>query len=242
MTPEEKARLINYLYPISRAKVYPNGYVELERRSIKPKTVPPPKRTAITKSTKKSLHKLAFTVCTTSIDFKSMLTLTYPEKYPTNGKTVKTHLNLQLTKMRYHFEGVSYVWWLEFQQRGAPHAHLITTIQITPAIRRQLAKSWVAAVGSYGTEKMYRVHNHKRQIANLDHPEGAKRYCVKYAIKERQKTVPDNYRNVGRFWGMSRDVKENIPEPTTAMINDKIVREAYPRLAKMKVLPKYIYG
>ncbi len=53
------------------------------------------------------------------------VTLTYHNVYPDNSKDLQKQLNYFLTllrtaKLRYH-----YVWRLEFQERGAPHFHLI---------------------------------------------------------------------------------------------------------------------
>ena len=41
-------------------------------------------------------------------------------------------------------------------------------------------------------------------------PKGARNYAVKYAQKCRQKEVPENYENVGRFWGHSRGIEPKL--------------------------------
>ena len=83
-------------------------------------------------------------------EYRQMVTLTYPFCYPTNGPESKEHLKrfLQEVKREYdrsegvtdEFGGIekhSSFWFLEFQQRGAPHYHIF----LTWAPR----KEWVAA-------------------------------------------------------------------------------------------------
>ncbi|GAG62416.1 unnamed protein product, partial [marine sediment metagenome] len=50
---------------------------------------------------------------------------------------------------------------------------------------------------------------------------GAARYAVKYASKMRQKRVPPDFRNVGRFWGHSDDVKP-VPRETIQCTEDDV--------------------
>jgi hypothetical protein len=52
------------------------------------------------------------------------LTLTYPRDYP-NPQASKTHLDTFLKRLARQFPLTSGFWRLEFQERGAPHFHLI---------------------------------------------------------------------------------------------------------------------
>lgn len=54
------------------------------------------------------------------------LTLTYGEDYP-DAETAKNHLRALFERIRRKFprEGVSAIWRMEFQERGAPHFHII---------------------------------------------------------------------------------------------------------------------
>ena len=75
------------------------------------------------KSRKRLLEKFA------RLDYSSshstvMVTLTYPAEFPDN-QTAKKHLRAFLERVRRNFPGVSGVWKLEFQKRGAPHYHII---------------------------------------------------------------------------------------------------------------------
>ena len=137
-----------------------------------------------------------------------MITLTYPKEYPSDGKTVKTHLNSFLTQFRRDCAGFSYLWFLEFQKRGAPHFHILVDFpmprkrEAVKAIRFRVASLWYRVVGS-GDAKHLAAGTRTERIRSEN---GARNYCVKYAFKMQQKIVPKDYQNVGRLWGASRDV------------------------------------
>lgn len=158
-----------------------------------------------------SRQRLAFVASNTEADFTAMVTLTYPRLYPEDGHTVKAQLNTFLTWLRRTIPGISYLWFLEFQKRGAPHIHLLMDFwpRTRPAIlglRVLVASAWWRAVGSYNGDHWLAGTRAER----LRSKDGGRHYAVKYSMKMRQKAVPELYRNVGRFWGASRDV---MPEP-----------------------------
>jgi hypothetical protein len=108
--------------------------------------------------------------------------------------------------------GCEYLWFLEFQQRGAPHFHILTDWPL-PKNRgnkvlwySRIAKRWYDIVDS-GDEKHLQAGT---RTETLRSKEGGARYAVKYAQKMKQKKVPQGYEDVGRFWGHTRAVK---PEP-----------------------------
>jgi hypothetical protein len=70
---------------------------------------------------------LKFTLRNALCDWLSFSTLTYPNSFPSDGRVCKKHLNLLLTHLRADDPGIKYVWFMEFQARGAPHFHLFTT-------------------------------------------------------------------------------------------------------------------
>jgi hypothetical protein len=140
-----------------------------------------------------------------------MMTLTYPRDYPSDGKTVKGHLNDFLLWLRKDIGRFSYLWFLEFQRRGAPHFHILIDRDfrshgVLSALRFRVSAEWYRIVGS-GDSKHLAAGT---RVEKIRKKEGARRYCVKYAQKMKQKVVPKEYVNVGRFWGASRNVK---PQP-----------------------------
>lgn len=138
-----------------------------------------------------------------------------------NGLEVKKQLNRVIQMIARKFGKFEYLWFLEFQARGAPHLHILTTIPIVTAKRRaMLAEMWAEVQGLddwqycrlsdgklfHVKQSTLRVHEHEKTWETIRKEDGAKRYAVKYALKPYQKEVPIEYGNVGRFWGCSRKV------------------------------------
>lgn len=176
------------------------------------------KRREITYLSRASRQRLAFVACNTSCRFETMITLTYPRNFPTDGKLVKRHLNRFLQWSRRRWSGLQYLWFLEFQKRGAPHIHILLDVVRVADDIRDVASAWYEIVDS-GDELHRRAGTRTEGIRKID---GAARYAVKYAMKTRQKTVPPEYRNVGRFWGMSKGV--NPVKTTSWECDDRSLR------------------
>lgn len=152
----------------------------------------PGPRTSITKYTPTSASRLRRYVDNYYCDFYGMVTLTYGQQWPTDGRQVKKHLNAFVERLRRlgWLEEDSLVWWLEFQARGAPHIHMVVT--------GWLSRHWVASAWSEITGTP--VESGTR-VERLRDPDAAGSYAGKYCAKSEQKEVPPGYENVGRFWG-----------------------------------------
>lgn len=130
-------------------------------------------------------------------------TLTY-EGVPNNGKKVKEDLIKFWKLLKYHYPVRSLIWVLEFQKRGSPHFHFILVVDRKIVakgfrdivyFRRGVAKIWNFVVK--GSEK------HLKAGTQLDLVKGnIVGYFAKYMKKLEQKEVPDDYNDVGRFWGV----------------------------------------
>lgn len=184
------------------------------------------KRQRVTSLSPRSLSRLAILATSTEIEFKSLLTLTYGVNFVRDGSKVKYHLNFILTKLKRTHGPFDYLWFLEFQKRGAPHFHILTTLKPPTAPERlKLAHMWADIVESQNwpymaltfengkvvylgerltNEAVVRVHAHKSAWSKIYKRDGARRYVAKYATKLEQKHVPRDYKNVGRFWGKAR--------------------------------------
>jgi len=142
-------------------------------------------------------------------DFSGFVTLTYPDVYPNDGKVVKAHWRAFVERLRRKgwFEDYSLVWFLEFQERGAPHFHFLCTGWIE--------KKWVAEAWAEITDG--NVQSCSR-VEALRNPEAAGCYAMKYAMKSEQKVVPEGFKNVGRFWGCSgKKIHKGLPrQPSVA--------------------------
>lgn len=158
--------------------------------------------------------RLAFIVSETDVEFKTFVTLTYPEKYTRDGKEVKRHLNRWLSMLRWRHKNVEYLWFLEFQKRGAPHVHIMLDVGLNESDAEHIIKKWCdyIAPNEWTWKKMFYVHWQKepRAVEKIKKKDGAKRYALKYALKTYQKVVPDDFRNVGRFYGYSKGVSAGV--------------------------------
>lgn len=127
-------------------------------------------------------------------DFTGFVTLTYPASYPCNGVTVKRHWRAFIERLRRTnwFDENSIIWFLEFQERGAPHFHFLCTGWIQ--------KDWVAENWAQITQGD--IHACSR-VEALRNPEVAGCYARKYAQKSEQKEIPQGFQHVGRMWGCS---------------------------------------
>ncbi len=169
-----------------------------------PKFIPEPekekrraKRSKIVKFTKKSAKNLRHLIRNSEDTWKVFITLTYPENFPCNGKETKAHLNAFLQYLRR--KKIKYAWVLEFQSRGAPHYHIIGSDFIPKA---ELAERWYRVVDS-GDEKHLRAGTGIEAIKSKGHLYG---YLSSYIKKLDQKTPPEGFENVGRFWGASSNI------------------------------------
>jgi len=197
----------------SRAKLT-TGYVEVFRRDLSvsweyvslPNRVATSVRGEVEELSLKSRARLAWVANNTSVEFAAMITLTYPAIFPKDGKVVKSHLKRFLQRLKRRCGSVSYLWFIEFQRRGAPHFHVLVTKEGGAVGRGWLSKAWFEVVGSRDEKHILAG----TRVEFLRSKDGAARYVSKYAYKTWQKSVPEDYRNVGRFWGHSVDVK---PKP-----------------------------
>lgn len=262
LAPEQ----IEFLFPVSEARVF-DGLIIFKRQArftqLKPlKKHEVSKRGRIAMMSAKSKLRIAEIAATTATEFHSIMTLTYPVQFPLDGKEAKRHLNNFLTQFRKLHDDFRYIWFLEFQKRGAPHWHIISTIKspMTSSIKRcELAEVWsriVAPDVEYSDMKTksvrslrlqtYKSHRHRLTWEPIREPNGVVKYLVKYALKPWQKEVPEQYRNVGRYWGASRSVKDNLKEHHVIEIDQedaiKMTQDKRPGLyEQLHMVPKMLF-
>lgn len=137
--------------------------------------------------------------------YSGMVTLTYPAQFPTDGRTVKRHLDC-FVKRCFRYLGPegspvprSIFWFLEFQQRGAPHFHLFLNFDVP---FKAVAQWWFDIVGS-GDDRHLQAGTRTESLYSGRY--GTIGYATKYAAKVEQKETPPNFVNCGRFWGIYGD-------------------------------------
>lgn len=195
------------------------------------------KRGVIHEFSDKSRFRLLHVVKNCEVDFRSMLTLTYPAEFPMSGRTAKKHFKALCMALRRRFPSIRGIWFLEFQMRGAPHFHVMLDFDLAsfgeleqrhrkqrngrvrsfwtvPALQEWVSEAWFRVVAS-GDRKHLRAGSSWEVI---EHAEGALRYAAAHAAKPHQKKVPAGFADVGRFWGIVGDVQLPSPEfePITA--------------------------
>jgi hypothetical protein len=212
----------------------------------------------ITEFSNKSRKKLAFYASNAALDWRSMITLTYARHYPTDGMVCKANLNSFLTYVRKLLAGVRYLWFLEFQKRGAPHFHILLSADYDKEISEKLAGSWVNLSTREDDKEDARYmkfvtwfNSGKRGVPNCNgcqfwqsakSSNGLSHYAVKYAVKMEQKTVGKDYVNVGRFWGCSRGLVEYIEVLEYGeFANQPRASEIFPNKPLLGI-PKYVFG
>lgn len=152
-----------------------------------------------------------------------MLTLTYPGDWRSvapDGRAVKRHLDKMERRLKRYFERLdmdfSALWFLEFQKRGAPHFHLIMwgarlTLSDSQlrAAQTDLRIAWAEVVGH--ADPIHHERHKRRGVGFERMRKGHLGYAAKYAKKMKQKAVPDEFANVGRFWGFWKH-KTAVPD------------------------------
>lgn len=149
-----------------------------------------------------------------------MITLTYPGDWQTvapDGKAAKRHVSL--LKKRYereYGEPLIGVWKLEFQRRGAPHTHILSSIKMDLGLfQLWMSKTWADIVNHPSpTEKEKHLLAGTQVKAWPDYykesPHRISRYFGKhssanaYGVKEYQNRAPELWikaGSIGRFWG-----------------------------------------
>lgn len=119
-------------------------------------------------------------------------TLTYPAEFPLDGLKVKRDLKAILRWLRK--QDIKGMWFLEFQERGAPHFHCFLSGFME---KRELSAAWYRIVHS-GDKRHLKAGT---RISYIRKAHALAAYAAKYAAKWGQKEVPSEYKNVGRFWG-----------------------------------------
>lgn len=156
----------------------------------------------------KSQRNCKFMFDSASRDLSTAITLTYPielrEKL--DGRLIKKHFKAFILAYLRRF-GLTgrYIWVLEFQKNRNPHFHLVTDCRADIRIQREfVAARWFKIVGS-GLEKHFKAGTSCEVVRSQA---GVASYLSSYLEKADQKQVPENFHNVGRFWGGSRNAFE----------------------------------
>lgn len=154
-------------------------------------------RKEVTNFSYKSKRNMRLILEDTSELWKVWVVLTYPFEFPFDGRKVKRDIDV-LNHWLKRKNIKNYFWGLEFQKRGAPHINVLLPCRVDIS---RLSKAWYKIVGSGDTKHLKSgvdIQKITEKDGKLD------TYLIGYNLKKSQKDVPENFKNVGRFWGCSR--------------------------------------
>lgn len=139
------------------------------------------------------------------------ITLTYPDKFP-DAIEAKTHLRALLERFRRRYPDASGIWRLEYQERGAPHFHLLLyKLPFLPFA--ELRSMWREIIAPYCPGSV----NPRVRIELVRSRRGAMYYASKYLAKAENGPgpsffIPVTYLHAGRFWGVFNRAKLPLAE------------------------------
>lgn len=175
-------------------------------------------RNSITEFSYKSERRMRLLLEDTADLWQSYAVLTYPGSFPMDGKKVKR--DIEAFKRWCLRENVKDIFWgLEFQERGAPHINVLLSSWVD---KEQLSFAWYRIVGS-GDERHLRAGT---QISGIKNRDKVTTYVVGYQYKRQQKDVPEDFKNVGRFWGCTRSSKIEASTYTYQYANNEALTAA----------------
>lgn len=126
-----------------------------------------------------------------------MVTLTYPGQWPKGPRVWKRHLQAFRKRLEREYGPIPAFWKMEFQERGAPHFHLLAydarARLCAHAFKRWLTRNWYEVVNS-GDER------HRRAGTNVEIPHSRRKmeaYATKYVGKPEE-----GQEGAGRYWGV----------------------------------------
>lgn len=124
------------------------------------------------------------------------LTLTYPATWDADPKRWKRDLEVFGKRLRRYFPTLAYIWRLEFQERGAPHFHLLCFgVRHIPYLL--VARWWYEVVGSNDAAHL-KAGTEVRRVRSW---RGVMSYAAKYMSKVAAASV-ELPEHVGRWWGV----------------------------------------
>jgi hypothetical protein len=157
-------------------------------------------RAPIKKLSDRSKRRLRLLLRNSTVEWRGMITLTYGSVIPESGLESKKHLNSFLQKLRR--QKTQYCWALEFQERGAPHYHILVDAWVK---KTEVGETWARIIGQ-------EVESTATRVESIRQRHGACGYLMGYMSKEAQKRVPSSLIDVGRFWGCTTGLLKTISE------------------------------
>lgn len=241
--------------PVYVSRIYQSsvGGIRIERKSRVKGSVTNNGNVAISEFSEQSRQRLAWVCSQSSYPMVSMITLTY-HRMTMDGKQCKADLKIFLNAVRRTLPSAKYIWFMEFQRRGAIHYHVLLSVPVDRQKWVRLGRCWSnIVIRRGGSPKFVRWFNGRRRGKFWEDerkPGGLARYGLKYALKTKQKDCPKGLLNCGRFWGASRglvveetllvDYKGLLPDGIMQTWADDYAMQRNPTISDTRYLT-YIY-
>ena len=247
--PATRDLLVNATYRDNGSRRYkltlrprvPEAIIELSthgariRREPRPGRPPGARRGKVGSMSKASRIRAAWTLANAPVEWRAMITLTFPAATP----DYKKHFNRWKRRMRWFLDRPGgWAWLMEFQQRGVLHFHVFLSSSLflggpwllprfiqrvrrhgepTDLVRgpfeHRCVHSWLD--GLPGSSPDAERFNWGGIIELFRTPDAAARYAGKEAGKRAQKELPEGEAGFGRWWWASPECKP----PVTGLIN-----------------------
>lgn len=168
------------------------------------------------------------------------VTLTYHEKWGSPVE-VKAHLNSFLKRLFYKFDQAGVIWKLEYQERGAPHFHLLVFGVGLLDLMQFVPENWVS-VADDGNAIMLAWHrgelknDNRHCVQEIRSWRGVKSYASKYLGKVLDLAEGDT---PGRFWGsqglvpLSKILEFRINLQASLQWRRGVKRKVYPGMRRV---------
>jgi hypothetical protein len=127
--------------------------------------------------------------------------LTYPEGFTFDGRKVER--DRRTLFKRFARLGIRVIYGKEFMKNGQLHMHFAVTKWVN---MHWLARAWYEIVGSNNLDH----YNAGTTIEWIRNKNNLGAYFGEYMGKQDQKVVPDGFRNVGRMWGYTRSLLDEV--------------------------------
>lgn len=156
-------------------------------------------RSVITTFSRQSRKRLMQTFASldelAAVNLSLFITLTYHADYPATPQGWYADLSRFLDRLEYHHPDAATIWRLDFQERGAPHYHLLTLN--TPYIPKEAVTRWWGEIAHSASPLA------GQYATNVQRPCSWRHTCA-YVSKYMAKPSTMALRGcTGRWWGVS---------------------------------------
>ena len=168
------------------------------------------------------------------------VTLTYPAKYNLDPKSWKRDLHMFAQRLGRRFDDVAGIWKLEPQRRGAPHYHLLLWNVLLEDLRNFVPREWNDIV-ALGDSDHLRWHLGELNNGNVHCVQEVKtqKAMYQYVTKYISKAAIEDWKNVGKWWGMLWKSRIPFGEEVVFEITDS---NAYDVIRYMRRFTKFGKG